>query len=152
MTLLEEIEGLTWHNAINKLKSILKKLLNLNSGGATYKVYTALLTQTGTNAPVATVLENTLGVIVSWGYNSVGSYILTAESSLFEQGKVQSLQGSGNTSNLVSLWGYYNSSTEFIIDNYDLGNVGDGSTYASVGASWVDGIMQDQFIEIRVYN
>jgi hypothetical protein len=26
-----------------------------------YKVYTALLTQTGTDAPVATVLENTLG-------------------------------------------------------------------------------------------
>lgn len=26
-----------------------------------YKVYTALLTQSGTDAPVATVLENTLG-------------------------------------------------------------------------------------------
>jgi hypothetical protein len=29
-----------------------------------YKVYTALLTQTGTDAPVATVLENTLGEVV----------------------------------------------------------------------------------------
>src|SRR5690606_22638410 len=30
-----------------------------NSSARPYKVYTALLTQTGTNAPVATVLENT---------------------------------------------------------------------------------------------
>lgn len=39
-----------------------------------YKVYTALLTQTGTNAPVATVLENTLGGTVVWSYSDVGIY------------------------------------------------------------------------------
>ena len=38
-----------------------------------YKVYTALLTQTGENAPVATVLENTIGDIV-WARISEGSY------------------------------------------------------------------------------
>jgi hypothetical protein len=38
-----------------------------------YKEYVALLTQTGTNAPVATVLSNTLGAIV-WGYGGVGTY------------------------------------------------------------------------------
>lgn len=43
-----------------------------------YKVYTALLTQTGTNAPVATVLENTLGGTVVWSYDAVGQYTLTA--------------------------------------------------------------------------
>ncbi len=37
------------------------------AGGASYDVYTALLTQTGTDAPVATVLENTLGAVtVVW--------------------------------------------------------------------------------------
>jgi len=41
-----------------------------------YKVFTALLTQSGTNAPIATVLENTLGNIV-WSYSSVGSYQAT---------------------------------------------------------------------------
>ena len=40
-----------------------------------YKVYTALLTQTGTNAPVATVLENTLGGTVVWSYASTGVYV-----------------------------------------------------------------------------
>jgi hypothetical protein len=39
----------------------------------TYKVYTALLTQVGINAPVATVLENTIGNI-TWTYQSTGSY------------------------------------------------------------------------------
>lgn len=119
-------------------------------GTSTYKVYSALLSQSGTASPSAIILENTLGINVSWLYTNIGSYTLLADSSLFEQGKVQLIQGSGNTSNLVSLWGYYNSSTEFIIDNYDLGNV--GSIYSNVGQSWVDGIMQDQFIEIRVYN
>ena len=44
---------------------------------APYKVYTALLTQTGTNAPVATVLENTLGGTIVWTYNTTGQYVGT---------------------------------------------------------------------------
>ena len=39
-----------------------------------YKVYTALLTQSGTNAPVATVLQNTLSGTITWSYSSVGNY------------------------------------------------------------------------------
>jgi hypothetical protein len=41
-----------------------------------YKVYSALITQTGTDAPVATVLQNTLGFTPTWAYNAQGSYIL----------------------------------------------------------------------------
>ena len=48
--------------------------VNLNAG---VKVYRALLTQTGTDAPVATVLENTLGGAVVWTYSDVGVYIGT---------------------------------------------------------------------------
>ena len=42
-----------------------------------YKVYTALLTQTGTNAPVATVLENTLGGEVVWSRINNGTFDAT---------------------------------------------------------------------------
>jgi hypothetical protein len=42
-----------------------------------YKVYTALLTQTGTAAPVAVVLENTLGGDIIWTYQSTGEYLGT---------------------------------------------------------------------------
>ena len=44
------------------------------SSGASYLVYTALLTQTGTDAPVATVLENTLGFTPTYSYIGAGDY------------------------------------------------------------------------------
>lgn len=47
-----------------------------NFGTSTYKVYTALLTQIGTNNPVATVLENTVGSII-WTRDSTGTYVGT---------------------------------------------------------------------------
>ena len=46
-------------------------VLDLGQG---IKVYTALLTQTGTDAPVATVLENTLGGEVVWTRDDIGLY------------------------------------------------------------------------------
>ena len=42
-----------------------------------YKVYTALLTQLGATAPIATVLENTLGGEVVWSYEGAGDYSAT---------------------------------------------------------------------------
>jgi hypothetical protein len=41
-----------------------------------YKEYSALLSQSGTNAPVANVLINTIGNIV-WSYNTAGLYTAT---------------------------------------------------------------------------
>lgn len=41
---------------------------------ATYKKYVAFITQSGTTAPVAKVMENTLGVDVTYQYNSIGDY------------------------------------------------------------------------------
>jgi hypothetical protein len=52
-----------------------------------YKVYTALLTQTGTGAPVATVLENTLGGTPIWSRIGEGDYNLTL-SGVFTENKV----------------------------------------------------------------
>ena len=43
-----------------------------------YKVYTALLNQSGTNDPAATVLENTLGYDIVWSRLNAGGYIATA--------------------------------------------------------------------------
>lgn len=49
----------------------------VGGGGTTPLVYRALLTQSGTNAPVATVLENTLGGNIVWSYSEIGYYIGT---------------------------------------------------------------------------
>ena len=53
-----------------------------------YKVYTALLNQSGTAAPTATVLENTLGTTVTWTRNDVGWYKATISTGLFSLFKV----------------------------------------------------------------
>ena len=49
----------------------------LDAAARPYKVYTALLTQTGVSAPVANVLENSLGGAIVWSYFAVGIYIGT---------------------------------------------------------------------------
>lgn len=50
------------------------------------KMYVALLSQSGTNAPVATVLVNTLGGTVVWTRDDVGLYSATL-SGVFTSGK-----------------------------------------------------------------
>lgn len=42
-----------------------------------YKVYRALLSQSGTNAPTAVVLENTLGGTLVWTRSNAGKYVGT---------------------------------------------------------------------------
>ena len=52
-----------------------------------YKSYTAIVTQSGLNPPVSTVLQNTIGGTFTWGYTSVGVYTLTSSSSAFTANK-----------------------------------------------------------------
>jgi hypothetical protein len=49
-------------------------LTPVSNGAQGVKRYVALLTQSGTDAPVATVLENSLGGTVVWTYVDVGEY------------------------------------------------------------------------------
>lgn len=60
---------------------IIEKVNELSN--KSYKVYTALLTQSGTDAPVATVLENTIGDIV-WERGSAGNYTGTLTNAFIE--------------------------------------------------------------------
>lgn len=87
-------------------------------GSASYLVYTALLTQTGTDAPVATVLENTLGGTVVWTRDAAGIYTATLSSAFTEKKTIvcpdytigyylsnlsATIKGSRVSSNVVSL-------------------------------------------------
>jgi hypothetical protein len=51
-----------------------------------YKEYVALLTQVGTDAPVATVLNNSIGSLV-WSRTNVGQYVLTSAVNAFLENK-----------------------------------------------------------------
>jgi hypothetical protein len=69
----------------------LKKIFNWQTASEKipYRVYAALLTQSGTNPPVATVLQNTLGFNIVWYYESGGFYSLQNSSTgvLFDKNK-----------------------------------------------------------------
>ena len=106
-----------------------------------YKVYTALLTQTGTDAPVATVLENTLGGTVVWSYNAVGSYIANLNGA-FVEGKTAVIfqYNYGDTVNAS----YTINTIDQAPDNIYL------NTYDSGTPD--DGLLNNDMIEIRVYD
>lgn len=65
--------------------------------GQGYLVYDATLTQTSTNAPVATVGQNNIGQTMTWAYVSPGVYTVTAGAAAFTANKTQIFIGSGNT-------------------------------------------------------
>lgn len=55
----------------------------LNENVHPYKVYVALLSQSGSDAPTAIVLENTLGDSVTWSYVAPGLYHATCPGKFF---------------------------------------------------------------------
>ena len=82
--LLAEVASLLADNTTGDISaSDVRTCLNDIIDSASYggsKVYKALLTQTGTDAPVATVLVNTLSGTPVWSYDSAGAYFLTLAS------------------------------------------------------------------------
>lgn len=107
-----------------------------------YKVYTALLTQTGTNAPVATVLENTLGGTPVWTRDDAGIYIATLTSAFVRHKTwiTVGTSGDGYDDTQVSSSGLYGDIDTIRVHVNDLDKVG------------YDGYLYGAPIEIRVYN
>jgi len=116
--------------------------INFNTGEATpqYKVYTALLSQSGTNDPVAVVLENTLGQTITWSYNDPGNW--------------NSNDITGATQN--NLWVSFNKKSHGkYVDAHEHNTGGASAVYINqvsiISGSNVDGLVKG-YIEIRVYN
>jgi len=63
--------------------------------GLGYTVYTALLTQAGGAAPVATVLKNNTGYTYTWARTAGGTYTLTASGNAFTVNKTIVFNNSG---------------------------------------------------------
>jgi hypothetical protein len=117
-------------NIYSKIDEIIRKL---NDSEPKYKVYTALLTQTGIDAPVATVLENTLGLNPTYNYAYSGSYYLEDLAGLFLSNKTavfMQFQNGGPT-------------FEIFVDNVN---------QVYVGTAGQNDQLLNTFIEIRVYN
>lgn len=104
-----------------------------------YKVYSALLTQTGTDAPTWVELENTLGVPVDWYRDSSANGTYYAEAyGAFTLGKTVIVPGTLNYD------GYLNSSATLVDQVFII-------TTLSTGLP-TDSLLNKTFVEIRVYN
>ena len=130
-------------NNINKqIKAICCKIDSQGGGSQpAYKVYRALLTQSGYNDPTAIVLENTIGSI-TYRYTSVGNYWIESPF-LFTLNKTYVQIGNGSNSNgnasavVTTLWD--NDSTIII------------NTWGNSLDQYVDGYLRSTSIEIIVY-
>jgi hypothetical protein len=119
------------------------------ASGASYDVYTALLTQSGTDAPVATVLENTLGGTVVWSYESTGTYRATL-SGVFTSGKT-AVPGLPNIDD--------NTRRAYVNNDGDEYRIGCAAVSTSIlelsitdgSGSFSNGVLGSYFFEIRVY-
>ena len=76
--------------------------------GLPYTSLVQLLTQTSTNAPVATEVYNNTGETFTWSYVSSGVYRITASSSVFTSNKTVVFSNSGDdTTNQPPIkWSY----------------------------------------------
>jgi len=107
-----------------------------------YKVYTALLNQNVGEAPVATILENSLGGVPAYNYGDTGDIIVI----------LAGAWPAGRTWCMAEKGGSINVGTHFV----DLNRVTDDNLslrirgFASAG-DYVDGLV-DAIVEIRVYN
>jgi len=112
-----------------------------NSINLGYTVYTALLTQTGTAVPVATVMQNTTGGTIAWTRVSVGKYVATITDATYTANKTSSMVTSGgNNDAKLKPALYQNTTFEFFNLNYSLAN----------GLS--DTIAATTTVEIRIYS
>lgn len=123
------------------------------SSTTSYYVYTVKLTQNGTSAPVATVLENTLGTYwggtFSWAYQGVGQYSLNfsvakdtspdavEQSALFMNGPTQGFTG-GNRMIHPYLGGYNSDTRIAFLESYQDGVL-------------TNSLLFEDFFELRVY-
>lgn len=106
-----------------------------------YKVYTALLSQTGTNAPVATVLENTLGGVIVWSRDGdvAGHYTGTLTGVFLT-----------DPFYLTNNFGAANAPINVEIQRINNNSI---LLWTRIGTSTADGLLNGKTsIEIRVYN
>lgn len=106
-----------------------------------YKVYTALISQSGTSAPTATILENTLGGTIVWTRTTTGQYVGTL-SGAFTINKTwvvaQDVSAlGGNSKTTIRTTGSTNTIDLITSD---------------ASSSAIDGALSTTPIEIRVYN
>lgn len=114
-----------------------------------YKVYKALLTQSGTNAPTAIVLENTTGLTIAYDYTTVGEYIVNITGGSITPNKTIISLGNTQTNNQPML--FYD--VNLVFNNVQLTIYTgvlevDGS---SIISTYADDLLNKNLLTIEIY-
>jgi hypothetical protein len=115
-----------------------------NFSSTTYKVYTALLTQSGISDPTAVVLDNTLSGSIVWTRLGMGNYKATLVGEFPDADKVLILVNQAGTFPLgggdsVYTYAYVNDADSIILDTL-------------LSSNYQDAMLYKTSFEIRVYN
>ena len=89
-----------------------------NSYSLGYTVYTALISQAGTAAPSAIVLQNTTGGTITWSRASTGNYAAVISGANYVENKTAILLG--NTSSTNNIAAMYRTTTNVSFEQKDL--------------------------------
>ena len=108
-----------------------------NSYSLGYTVYTASLTQAGTAAPVATIMQNTTGKTFTWARTNLGVYTVTVSNETFTANKTILLLSSSRGGDVLS----------GVVTNTTVVTLNQGSA-AGGNADTMNG----STIEIRIYS
>lgn len=118
---------------LSKLKTL------IGGGGPGYTVYTALITQTGTADPVATLLQNTTGKTFTYGRTDVGVYTLTSSAAIFTANKTIIFINAGASNMLIT--GERTSDTVLTV-----------KTFVPSSGAAADAAITNGAFEIRIYS
>jgi hypothetical protein len=102
-----------------------------------YKVYSALISQSGTSIPTAIVFQNTLGATISFTRSTVGIYIATFSSDPTTDSTKILVVVSANSLGVLTQTAKTTSTVSFRSYNYS--------------AALSDDVLANNFLEIRVY-
>jgi hypothetical protein len=114
-----------------------------------YKVYTALINQEGTNDPIVTVLENTLGVTIIWTRLIQGVYQGILSSPIMTIGKTFFSTNGSSIGATLACVNYGTLQGDIQIDRVQINHTSISS--GSIPLAKVDNLINLP-IEIRVYN
>ena len=104
-----------------------------------YTSYVATLTQSGTSAPTATVLENTTGLTVTWSYLNTGRYFATFSTSL-NASKTFILAGSAGASNdTITIRSAISGANSIVVSSKDFSD------------NYINSTLFNTTIEVRIY-
>lgn len=86
----------------------MKQQPDLTVLGKKVKIYRASLLQSGTNAPVATIIQNDWTEVPVWSYSQVGEYRLTFNENLVRERTQCIIQGMYEQYLVVARWSFDN--------------------------------------------